>query len=103
MKWPWVSRREYDSKCRDYDRLLDHTLTIQRREAGMPEVPRALAPIEQSFEIPDDIVEMLEDWPEGVRVVLRQQMQMRIASGTTWDLLRSELIRQTGTDDEVTH
>lgn len=83
---------------RQNDLLLDHVTRIQRREAGMSEVPRPPAnpDAQKPIEIPADFEDLLmaEIESEAIRDGLRGEYRERRARGTTHETLMAELERQ---------
>lgn len=110
MKWPWVSRLAFELVADERDRLrlqndqlIDATQRLSRRQLGMPETPKPGTPMppKEPPTIPAEIEEIISMFEsEGVRVTLRQQCQARVIRGSTWEQLRTELLRQVGPIDE---
>ena len=101
MTWPWVSKRAYDLVAEQNTKMLDELLRIRRREAGMPELPRAFRPeAQQPVEIPDEVEALILQFSsEAVRTGVRDQYRIRMANGATPGQLHAELLRQV--DDPV--
>lgn len=79
------------------DRLLDHVLRVQRREAGMPELPRAPVPEPEPFRVPPETEALIRGFEsEAVQNAIRTQIRERHANGTPLSELHAELERQLG-------
>lgn len=102
MTWPWVSRLAYDTlveqlaRERDEKRqLLDHVTRVSRREAGMPETPRA--PRARITEVPDSVEDLIKGFQsEQIQEGLRQQVLMLLNSGLGEDAVLARLRQQLG-------
>ena len=104
MTWPLVSRRAFDLVVDERDRLraqndrlIEHQNRIERREAGLPEVPREKRPVQP-------MPRTLRRWIEGhgtpeIRRALMQEAHKRYAGGQSWESIEQEVTREPEQED----
>lgn len=101
MKWPLVSRRALDLLTAERDRLLeqnakllDHVTRIDRREHGLPEVPKAPRPPAQPM--PDTLSDYINGYANAsIRKELRDRcLRRHHTQGVAWDIIERDVRKE---------
>ena len=78
--------------CRVVLRHLDHTQRIQRRQAGLSEIPRDKVPPREREPLPREIRELIAPWGSlHVRRGLEEDCHALRKTGTPWSEIRRML------------
>lgn len=104
MRLPWVSRAAHDLALAEIDRLntrldglLDHFKRVERREAGLPEVPRQEKPREP---MPPDVYDMFRslygDSSGATQGIQKRDMIQLFKETGSWDTVRNVLQEEMG-------
>jgi hypothetical protein len=101
MKWPWVSRRAYDTVVeeRNYLRdqmawLLMHVQRMDRVEHGVPEAPRMPRPVLEP--IPRSLLSFIDEFNSpSIRKEIRDRCFQRHARGEPWSVIEADTIAST--------
>jgi len=90
LRWPWTSRARLDDAVEqiahlraEVNRLTDALTRINRREVGLPEVPRQPRP--DIGEMPSELAKFIAGFENrSVRANMRQEAYLRRRQGAEW-------------------
>lgn len=96
MNWPWVSRLAYENVRDERDRLreqndtlVEHLTRVQRRESGMPEMPREKPkPVEP---VPQSIRRLLDGFSPQVKKQLELEARQEHTAGVDWSHIQRQI------------
>ena len=99
MNWPWTSRARLDDALEQIAHLRAQVVTltdaltrINRREVGLPEVPRP--PKAAPEPIPDELERYIRGFDDpSARHRLRREALIRRTQGTPWDQITRDAMR----------
>lgn len=103
MKWPWVSRSSRDAVQAECDRLnarldmlLDHRRRVERKEAGLSEVPHREKPKQ---DMPPEVWalyrQLYGDSGSHTQTMQRKEM-FKLADQAGWDAVKVTLMEELG-------
>ncbi len=98
MRWPWVSRRAYDTVIDQKDALLDqnsklieHLSRKSRFEAGMSETPRPPPKVREPM--PEALRENIAGGADSsMRRMRRTELERRYSRGESWDVIVDDVL-----------
>lgn len=101
MTWPWVSRLAYETIRDERDRLrtqndtlVEHLTRVQRREAGMPELPRQRA--EPPEPIPAEVTRLLDGFSPEIKKQLELEARQARRNGKPWNSIQQSIEEMVG-------
>lgn len=94
MHWPWISRTAYVDLRDERDRLLalverlsEHRIRMERKEAGLPEAPQPQKP---KVELPQDVIDLCLQWGDPQKKM--REAMTDLARGLPLDEVRANLM-----------